>query len=89
MLSIPCSVDVEDLQPLILSPAGLVKGMESMLSSKHRTCFLAVQKEWQSMHESGELSEELISDADSAIPLQDLLWFVVSGRRTASQGLRC
>ena len=68
-------------------PAGLVKGMESMLSSKHRTCFFAVQKEWQSMHESGELSEELISDADSAIPLQDLLWFVVSvDRKRRSSG---
>ena len=87
MLSILVSLDVEDLQPLIVSPAGLVKGMESMLSSKHRTCFFAVQKEWQSMHESGELSEELISDADSAIPLQDLLWFVVSvDRKRRSSG---
>ena len=44
MLSILVSLDVEDLQPLIVSPAGLVKGMESMLSSKHRTCFLLCRK---------------------------------------------
>eukprot|EP00438_Fugacium_kawagutii_P003911 Skav220704 [mRNA] locus=scaffold472:888730:890025:+ [translate_table: standard] len=81
------SIDIEDMQPLVLSPAGLIRGIENSLSSKHRACFFAWQKEWQSMCDAGELSDPLVTDADSAVSLQELVLFlflVERNRRSAN-----
>ncbi|CAL1152883.1 unnamed protein product [Cladocopium goreaui] len=74
-LSCSVSIDIEDMPALVLSPAGLIKGIENTLTSRHRTCFLAWQKEWQSMCAAGVLNDELVGEADSAVSLQELVLF--------------
>ncbi|CAK9104133.1 Uncharacterized protein SCF082_LOCUS48620 [Durusdinium trenchii] len=82
------AIDIEGLPPLMLSPAGLVKGLENTLSSQHRTCFTAWQKEWQAMFDCGDLKDSLYSESDSTVSLQELLLFIfgVERRRRGSGG---
>ncbi|CAK9104217.1 Uncharacterized protein SCF082_LOCUS48645 [Durusdinium trenchii] len=88
MLTHSVSIDIEGLPPLMLSPAGLVKGLENTLSSQHRTCFTAWQKEWQAMFDCGDLKDSLYSESESTVSLQELLLFIfgVERRRRGSGG---
>lgn len=57
-----------------------------MLSTRHRTCFVVWQKEWQNMFDNGDLCEPLTSEENVAVTLQELVKFTFSvekRRRTA------
>ena len=49
--------------PLQITPGGSVRGLGETLSARHRTCFHVWQKEWNTMHRRGVLSEAL-TDGD-------------------------
>lgn len=80
-IGLTTSIDVENMISLYISSAGMVSDLEILLSSHHRASFTAFQKEWNSMCETGELSSEIISDANSMCALQDLLRFVFAVER--------
>lgn len=72
------SIPIEEMLPLTISPGGVVRGLEESLSNRHRTVFVVVQKAWNAMYESGEVSEQLISGENLANSLQDLVYFLFS-----------
>lgn len=85
-LNVARNIPLENLLPLTISPAGLVTGLEEMLSTRHRTCFVVWQKEWQNMFDNGDLCEPLTSEENVAVTLQELVKFTFSvekRRRTA------
>ena len=76
MLSCTVSIEIEGMMSLMLSPAGLVRGLENTLSALHRTCFTAWEKEWQAMCDAGILTDALVGEADSSVSLQELVRFM-------------
>ena len=81
------SIDIANMMSLYISPAGIVSGLEILLSSRHCACFEAWQKEWNSLWESQQLTSELVREANSPVTLLDLLRFVfVVERKRKSSG---
>ena len=72
-LNLARNIPLENLLPLTISPAGLVTGLEEMLSTRRRTCFVVWQKEWQNMFDNGDLCEPLTSEENVAVTLQELV----------------
>ena len=75
---------IENMLPLEIAPGGLVRGLESCLTARHRTCYVVFEKQWDKMYQHGVLSEPL----NMAISFRDLVifLFLVEKNRKSSGG---
>ena len=74
----PFSLAVDQMLPLQITPGGSVRGLEETLSARHRTCFHVWQKEWNTMHRRGVLSEALTDGENLPVTMHDLAMFIFS-----------